>query len=226
MAANVLILTLFGNMLFFHKCNRCNGMARSKTFDPDEVLEAALQLFWTKGYEKTSVQDLVDTMGINRGSLYDTFGDKRQLYLSVVDRYVAWYSISGMRAAMAGNGKSPKQQLTLLFDRLVEEGQGLNRKRGCLLTNTITELGHRDPLITEQVVDAMTRVEDTLTDLVRKGQELGEFSSHEDARSLARYLINAVNGMRVLMRVYDSRDPLADIARVTLSRLNPKANLH
>ena len=201
-------------------------MARSKSFDPEDVLEAALQLFWTKGYEQTSMQDLVDVMGINRGSLYDTFGDKQRLYRMAVKRYLDWYTLRTMRAAMADGDYSPKEQLQLLFDRLVEEGAGVNRERGCLLTNTITELGHRDPEITEQVAEGIRQVEGTLTELIRKGQELGEFTSHEDAGALARYLTSTIHGMRVVTRVYGSREPLSEIARLALSTLMPKAGVH
>lgn len=207
--------------------NRENSvMPRTKSFDPDVALESALQLFWTKGYEQTSMQDLVDAMGINRGSLYDTFGDKHQLYRLSVERYLDWYTLRGMRAVMATEEYSPGAQLALLFDRLVEEGAGVNRERGCLLTNTITELGHRDSEITELVADGIRRVEDTLTALVRAGQEKGEFTSTEDPRALARFLVNSIQGIRVLSRVYGERGPLADIARIALATLTPKAGLH
>jgi TetR/AcrR family transcriptional repressor of nem operon len=201
-------------------------MARSKAFSPEEVLESALQLFWTKGYEQTTMQDLVDAMGINRGSLYDTFGDKRQLYRQAMERYLDWYTLRDLRLAMDSGDYSPATQISLLFDRLAEEGEGVNRRRGCLLTNTITELGHRDPEITEQVAAGVRRVEDTLTELIQKGQELGEFTSTEDARALAQFLTNTIQGMRVLTRVYGDRRHLADISRIALSTLTPKAGLH
>lgn len=207
-------------------------MPRTKAFDPEEALEAALQLFWTKGYEQTSMQDLVDAMGINRGSLYDTFGDKHRLYRKAVDRYLEWYTLRGMRAAIASGDYSPREQLQMLFDRIAEEAEGVNRLRGCLLTNTITELSHRDPEITAQVAEAVKRVEDTLTDVIRRGQELGEFTSSEDARSLARFLVNTIQGMRVVTRIYGAREPMLDIARIALATLNagspltPKAGLH
>lgn len=215
-----------GTIFFLINNGRNTSMARSKAFDPDEVLEAALQLFWTKGYEQTSMQDLVDAMGINRGSLYDTFGDKHSLYSKAVERYLHRYTLRGMRAAVESGVYSPMEQIRLLFDRLVEEGGGINRERGCLLTNTITELGHRDPEITEQVAAGIKSVEDTLTEVVGKGQEIGEITSTEDARSLARYLTNTIQGMRVVSRVYGAQNPLADIARVALSTLTPKAGIH
>lgn len=201
-------------------------MARSKAFVPDDALEAALQLFWTKGYEQTSMQDLVDTMGINRGSLYTTFGGKQQLFHRAVDRYLDSYTLRGIRAAMAAGDYSPAEQLRLLFARMAEEGAGLNRRRGCLLTNTITELGHRNPEITKQVVEGIEKVEEILTELVRTGQEKGEFTSTEDARTLARFLTNTIQGMRVLTRVHGDKAVLEDIARVAMSTLTPKAGIH
>lgn len=201
-------------------------MARPKAFDPEIALESALQLFWTQGYEQTSIQDLVEVMGINRGSLYDTFGDKHQLYRMAIDRYLDRYTLRTMRAAMATGAYSPMEQIHLLFDRLVEEGAGVNRNRGCFLTNTITELGNRDAEITEQVAEGVKRVEEILLDLVRKGQEQGEITSTRDARALARFLTGSIQGIRVLSRVYGEREPLADIARTALSTLTPNAGIH
>ncbi len=78
-------------------------MARPKEFNHDEVLEKAMQVFWAKGYECTSMQNLVDAMGINRGSLYATFGDKHSLHLATLDRYYR-YQINGMLAPLSGSG--------------------------------------------------------------------------------------------------------------------------
>lgn len=201
-------------------------MARTKSFDPEQALESALQLFWTNGYEQTSMQDLVEAMGINRGSLYDTFGDKRQLYSKTIERYLDCYTLKDIRAVMAENEYSPREQLRLLFDRLVEEGAGINRKRGCLLTNTITELAHRDPEITQQAKEGIRHAEEILTKLVRQGQALGQFNTAEDARALARFLVNSIQGIRVLSRIYGEREPLADIARIALDTMSARPVTH
>ena len=95
-------------------------MARTKEFDEDAVLLKAMRLFWKQGYEKTSMKDLVANMGVHKGSLYDTFGDKRSLYLKTLDRYCEM--MGGKRAdARLKDGRSAKEAIGRLFEAAIEE---------------------------------------------------------------------------------------------------------
>src|SRR5262245_10373536 len=98
-------------------------MARSKEFEINEVLDKAINLFWRQGYEKTSIQDLVDGMGIHRRSLYDTFGDKHQLFMDALNRYNAM--TSSKITKRIERSASVKQAIRQLFEMTIslEENQ-------------------------------------------------------------------------------------------------------
>jgi TetR/AcrR family transcriptional repressor of nem operon len=109
-------------------------MPRSKSFDVDEVLERAVGLFWVNGFAATSMEDLVQHLGINRGSLYATFGSKEELYRRAVDRYLD-ANVSQLRAQLTEEGASLRQRLRSVLLMAGEPGD----HRGCLLVNTATE---------------------------------------------------------------------------------------
>ena len=118
-------------------------MPRPKAFDPDAALQKAMHVFWERGYEATSVQDLVEGMGINRFSLYSTFGNKHQLFVTVLERYCATIG-----ANLVGDLEHSAAGLTAIrqfFTRLVDFFASAKGWRGCLMTNTAVELAPHDP---------------------------------------------------------------------------------
>jgi len=117
-------------------------MPWEKQFDSDDALMRAMEAFWGRGYEATSMQDLVSCMGINRGSLYATFGDKRALFLAALRRYDAHYRQDWLSALRQANG--PKATILAAFDDAVEAALGRKGRRGCFLVNTALELSPHD----------------------------------------------------------------------------------
>src|SRR5436189_3978301 len=116
-------------------------MARQKEFNRDEVLHKAMEVFWTRGYERASIQDLVEHMGINRQSIYDTFGDKHTLFLQALDRY---REIESRKVfAQLDRPGSVKKNLRLLFEGAVEKALSEEGRRGCFVGNSISELAGR-----------------------------------------------------------------------------------
>src|SRR5215471_8170840 len=115
-------------------------MARTKEFIPEEVLDAASKVFWEKGFEATSIDDLVTATGVNRASLYGTFGDKAALFQKVVDRYNCQFM---QMLAGAGADRSGLAKIRAVFEVIARET--CEESRGCLLVNTAAELGGRDP---------------------------------------------------------------------------------
>ncbi|GGG67986.1 TetR/AcrR family transcriptional regulator [Paenibacillus radicis (ex Gao et al. 2016)] len=191
-------------------------MARSKQFDESEVLHKAMQLFWEQGYEKTSMNDLVEHMGIHRRSLYDTFGDKRTLFLKALERY------SDIMEARLSSGvarsESAMQAIRFLFDFMIEGYD--DKPSGCLFVNTAVELGPRDAEIGEKAVQGFTDTEQLLTDIIGKGQQSGEFKTKLDASELAEHLHNTLLGLRVQGRASVDKEKLHRIARLSLTSLN------
>lgn len=193
-------------------------MARPKTFDPELALDRAVELFWCKGFENTSMQDLVNSMGINRGSLYDTFGDKHALYLKALDRYISRHSVRLVAEQEAG--KPARDILRSMLYRLAdctEECREL--ERGCLMTNTICELCTRDGDVATVVRDSLQRMEDALSGIITESQARGEVAADKDARALARFVLTTLQGMQVMRKAHTRPDVLRQIADQALAML-------
>ncbi|MGU3471673.1 TetR/AcrR family transcriptional regulator [Paenibacillus sp. D51F] len=137
-------------------------MARPKEFDPAKALDQALEAFWDQGYEAASVQGLCSAMGINRGSLYDTFGDKETLFTACMDRFRAMQE-QGIYKILERRDEDPREQLRLFFDAVVESSLvNFSRGRGCFMTNTTLGSSVRLPSIAQRVEDYQLYTEDVL----------------------------------------------------------------
>jgi TetR/AcrR family transcriptional repressor of nem operon len=190
-------------------------MARTKEFRPEAALDAAMHLFWLNGYGATSMRDLLDGMGIGRGSFYDTFGDKHALFLAALDRFeesrTGWIG-----EVLAGSGLEGIEEV---FRRTVEGMTGSEPRRGCLLANTAVELAPRDPEVAEKISRFVSRAEEAFAGALARAQEAGEIPEERDRRALARFLVSNLHGLRVLARAGTDRRTLEDAARVALEAL-------
>ena len=191
-------------------------MGRSREFDENVVLQKAMELFWEQGYEKTSLSDLVEHMGIHRRSLYDTFGDKHTLFLRTIDCYNEL--IKNKIQAEILHAKTSKQAIQFIFDFMIEGYE--DRQWGCLIVNSATEMALRDKEVEEKTEEAFMQMEYFLANLVRKGQQTGEFSCDYDAEVLAEILQNTLLGIRVLLRTTTSKEKMHRIADFFVNLLN------
>ncbi len=192
-------------------------MTRSKLFNENDVLDKAVQLFWCKGYHGTSAQDLVDALGISRSSLYDTFGDKRQLYIKALQQYrsVAAKGLINMIEESTQIDKTVEQ----IFRMAVKESLADKLTKGCFVVNTTVELAPHDKEIASIINENMNDIEDALCLGIKKGQEQGVFTKHQNARAFARFLFNNISGLRVAAKSGADKKVFDDIVRVTLSVL-------
>jgi TetR/AcrR family transcriptional repressor of nem operon len=164
-----------------------------------------MELFWEQGYESTSVQQLVARTGVHKRSMYEAFGDKHALFALALERYA-----DGQRqlidATVAGTG-SPLQAIRALLEFVLPDGPE-DPSRGCMLTNSATEVAARDAEAAKQVelhIDLCRRV---LHDLVERGQQVGEIAARLDAGTIAEVLLNAWLGLRVQTRAGRPREQL------------------
>lgn len=193
-------------------------MARHKTFEAEAVLEKAMDVFWQKGYEATSMQDLVAAMGINRGSLYDTFKDKRHLFLSAIAHYqntVVTQVIARFKTPQAS-----RQAIEEHFQTLVERTTADQPHRGCLITNTIVELSAQDPEIATHIKANLQKIEDAFFGALLRAQDRGEISATKDLRALAQYLTTAMQGVRVMAKLNPDRHALQNVVNIILTALD------
>lgn len=176
-----------------------------------------MRLFWEKGYEATSMQDLVERMGINRGSLYDTFGDKHQLYLAALDRYQQREGRAAFLCLEAPT--SPLAAIRQTFANLVQEATAPQGRCGCFAVNAAVELAANDPVIASRAEVTITNMEETFCHLLVQAQQKGELRSTQAPRALARFLVNGVLGIRTLAKMKPSAELLQDVVDTTLSIL-------
>jgi TetR/AcrR family transcriptional repressor of nem operon len=192
-------------------------VARPKEFARDEVLDRAMHAFWSRGYEATSIQHLVARMGIQRGSLYATFGDKRGLFFAAIDRYDRVVT-ARLLAALEGPG-SGKDAIRRFFRLKVELALERGRPRGCLVTNSTAELASRDRGTATRVGGVLTKIETAFHRAVVRAQRAGEIDPARSPRALARYLTSSAQGLSVMAKAFPERAVLEDIVRVILATL-------
>lgn len=193
-------------------------MARKKEFDREEVLAKAMMTFWHYGYEGTSMQNLVESMGINRGSLYDTFGDKRSLFLNAI-AYYEQTIIKQMLAALKQEDSS-KQAIINLFRDLVEKMTEHECCYGCLITNTAIELCPHDLETQSQIDTNFCNVANAFQQALNRARAKGEIAKDRDIPSIAQYLTSSLQGLQVIAKVKRDRETLDNIVNIILSVLD------
>jgi TetR/AcrR family transcriptional regulator, transcriptional repressor for nem operon len=193
-------------------------MARHKEFDRDKALRKAMEVFWSRGYEAASINDLVKHMGINRQSLYDTFGDKHKLYLEALDLY---RELEGRKLFDLLEGPGPvKKALWRLFQSVVEESLCDQARRGCFIGNAMSELAGRCPETAAKACGDIAAVVEALYRTLLRGRKNGEIKNGRDLRALARFLYSSLQGLQLMAKATRDRRTLEDVMKVTLSALD------
>jgi len=191
-------------------------VGRPRGFDEDEVLDRAVEVFRARGWQQTSLDDLVSELGVPRQSLYNTFGDKEDLYHAALARYRAGQSRSF--EMLLSEERPIRAVLRDLFAAKVEEVLREPGSWGCLIVNATMERPG-DPVSSREVRKGHDAVEAALTARLRRAQQAGEIGAHHDVRALARFLQSALVGLAVVGRGRPDREALEDVARVTLATL-------
>ncbi|MFC9293733.1 TetR/AcrR family transcriptional regulator [Streptomyces sp. NPDC057011] len=191
-------------------------MGRPKSFEPDVVIAQAMQTFWTKGYAGTSPADLAEATGVAKGSLYHSFGSKRELFGKVLDLYGRLCSELA-EESLFGPGTA-KESIRAYFVLLVDMSLDEPARRGCLAQKTVEELGGQD----EEATRAVHRMEERSIDLfaarIEQGQRDGDVDRGVDARAYALFLQATLAGLRVMVKTFD-RPVLYQIVDTALAGL-------
>ncbi|MFG3369814.1 TetR/AcrR family transcriptional regulator [Streptomyces sp. NPDC090032] len=194
-------------------------MARTKEFDPDAALQSALELFWRRGYEATSMADLVDRLGIGRASIYATFGNKHELYLKAMDRYTEYADAAILADLSAGGPALPA--VRALVRRFAGEATTEERRlTGCFVTNTATELAPHDTAAARRVERSWDHIETLLHASLARARAQGELPAGRDPRALARLLLVLMQGMRVAGKASSDPARIRDAAEQALGLLD------
>ncbi len=193
-------------------------MARPREFERDDVVEKALGVFWRQGYQATSVQDLVEATGLNRGSLYDTFGDKHGLFLEVIEHYRS--NVTARRLAKLEEPGPAREKIATFFKEVVEFSVGEGRLLGCLMTNSAIELAPHDRDTRLAVAANMAAMESTFRRVLTRAKKNGEIAADKSPADLARFLTATANGLRVMAKVTPERAALRSVVRIALECLD------
>ncbi|WP_326668615.1 helix-turn-helix domain-containing protein [Streptomyces canus] len=193
-------------------------MARTKEFDPEAALQAALELFWRRGYEATSMSDLVEHLGVGRASIYATFGSKHELYLRALDRYDR-AGLPPIVRELSQPGPALPAVRAVVRRYATEAADEQLRRNGCMVTNAAAELAPHDPAAARHVERNWDQLETVLHSALVRAQAQGELPMDRDPLTLARMLLVLLQGLRVVGKA--SADParVRDAAEQALALL-------
>jgi TetR/AcrR family transcriptional repressor of nem operon len=190
-------------------------MARPLEFDRAEALSRATGAFWQDGYQHVSAAELAEAMGVAKSSLYNTFGSKRDLFIEAVGHFAEQQRAKISKMATHANVVHQLREMLLDVARHNECG------RGCLLVNTATEIGERDPVVNRQVQEGFDRLEQGISELIRCGQANGQIDPAIDPQRLAIILLAGIAGLRVLAQAGFSERRLMPVVDGLLRHLVP-----
>lgn len=193
-------------------------MARLKVFNEEDALDKAIEIFWSKGYNGTSAQDLVTYLGLSRSSLYDTFGDKHSLFIKALQRYQkkSYDDVS----SVLQKSENIKETIKEIFAQAIIESFEDKITKGCFMVNSTVELALHDTEIGKVVNDNRQKMEEVFFLAIKRGQELNQISRSSDPRLLARFIFNNYSGIRVLARSAGTpKQVFDDVLKVLLSLL-------
>src|SRR3569832_590868 len=191
-------------------------MARPRKFDERAVLDAATEIFWTKGFEATSTRDLSDRTGLTPSSMYAAFGDKRGLFRRALDHYLGRLRAK-MRALEAE--RLPGEAITGFFEDTIERSLAGSSRRGCMLVNSALEASNENAELRDAIGSELKLIEGFFSDRFQSGQKRGDISQAHSAEGAARQLLAVLLGIRVLARVRPEKALLTGAAGQTLQQL-------
>lgn len=191
-------------------------MPRNKEFDYDEKLEIVRNLFWEKGYNGTSMNDIVDTMKLNRSSIYSSFGNKRDLFLKSLTNYTQLKTAQYLRAADQKT-ISPFQALSYTIRDVID--QTIKDKKSCLIVRTIFELGNSDQQVNKLITGNAVVLENIFVQLIEKAQEAGEISKLISSKIKARYILTSFGGFYKHYIISGNRNEVDELVDFLISSL-------
>ena len=192
-------------------------MSRPREFDPDVALARATHLFWTKGFENASLDELCAATRLSRSSIYAAFGGKRDLYLSALSRYEE-DSTARIAAALAAG--PVRAGLESFLDSLIDSIVAGPGRRGCFIGNCAAEMARLDRGAAARVRRSLARIEAAFRNGLEKARARGELPRDADAKALARFLTAAIQGLRLVGKANPERAALDDIAKTMLRCLD------
>jgi TetR/AcrR family transcriptional repressor of nem operon len=193
-------------------------LARPREFEEEEVLDAAIECFWRRGLEATSVRDLAEATGVNQPSLYNAFGDKRELFAQALERYAT--RSMRERIERLEQKHPPKEAIRAFFRELVARTLSDPDHRGCLIVNSALEVAPHDAELKAVIASYFGEIEAFFCRCLERLKESGSLSTSLDPRETARLLLGVLLGVRVAARAKPERALLEGMVRPALAILD------
>jgi TetR/AcrR family transcriptional repressor of nem operon len=188
---------------------------RTKIFSDLEVIDKAIDVFWNKGYEAASTDELLSAMGIGKGSFYNSFpGGKRELFEKSLDQFNQ-IALAKLRQQLQ-NSADPLEEVRAFF-RSISTDRKQNHMKGCFLGNTIAELSLVETEMKGKAVKLLKQLEAVFFEALEDAQKKGRLQTKEDSKVLARYLITVWNGVSITRRMYPNQTDLQSLIELQLS---------
>lgn len=184
-------------------------MPRPREFDVDQATERALELFWQKGYEGTTLTDLTTAMGINRPSLYAAFGSKEELFRKALGRYVEDVG-AGLRAAL--EAPTAREVATRVLRFHADAAGKAARPKGCLLVQGALACGDENVAVRTSLTQERARIHQILVERLERARREGDLPAESKPADLARFILTICNGMAVQAVGGATRDQLRRVA--------------
>lgn len=178
-------------------------MVRQREFDEGQALEAAMHVFWSKGFEAASLSDLTSEMGIQRPSLYSAFGDKKQLFETALRRYTQLHALE-VRAKLQ-KGATAKEAFRILLQGIVEEGDSASLSKGCFCINTMVELAPHDEKFEILTREHQMYLAAIFQEVIEKGVRAGQLAHNTEVKAVAQALVLSMIGLTVMMKSRPAR---------------------
>jgi len=195
------------------------GMTRGRpiAYSPDEATDAAMRVFWARGYESASTRELLEAMRLSRSSLYQAFGSKEQLFLKAIGRYRE--SLVRRLERQLDAAPSAMSFLEALFRDTTQEAGSDRAALGCLIFNSASELGQQDGLPSQHARQSIAAITAVFQQAVERAQVEGEIAPERDPSVLASYLTMGMAGLRTLLKSGADADQAGQAAALLLNGL-------
>jgi TetR/AcrR family transcriptional repressor of nem operon len=193
-------------------------MGRTREFDEEKALDAAMRLFWEKGYEATSLSDLTSRMGIQRPSIYSAFGDKKELFESALRKYTRIHA-SQVRNKLQHN-QSAKEAFRSFFMGMVDDEYKQSPSKGCFCINTMVELAPHDEKFEILTREHQMYLSAIFQETIERGISSGDLTTNMNPKALAQTLVVSLIGLTVLMKSRPHRSFVDNSVESILTLLN------
>lgn len=189
---------------------------RPKIFNEEEALDKAIDLFWSRGYEATSMDHLLKNMNLKKGSLYHSFGSKKELFIKALDHFKS-HTLRDLKKRF-DQADDPIKEIHNFFIELAKPDM-MPYEKGCFLCNTLVEMTDVDEELQEKAASHLKELEDVFYKYVHEAKQKQNLKTTESAKALARYLLTVWNGINVTRRIYPDREVLEEIIKTQLKIL-------